>query len=139
MSLLAKRKEIMDLHKTFEKVPESPWHPSHPLMKERVEKGELKLSDRPIGFICDDKHIVVGDCVPKMLGFAKSFIDSLKNVDSKVLTGEQKWALKVCKELKADTEKQLVLSGREWNGLMYALTEQNVQAISADGGVVSDE
>jgi len=138
------REKLIAHHQSVEKVAESPWCPTNPVMAVKLQQGEVKLSERPIAFIDDDRRIIVGDCATVVLDAAGEFVKimnaklaDMKSKDDKAkLTHEEAWAVKCCSALSADDEGTLNLDTRTFNGVMYAMLVMKVNVITTDGVTV---
>lgn len=142
MDLMKRREEILALHKAHEMVPQSPWSPAHPLMKQELDHGVLKISDRPIAFLCDDEVVVLKPDVPKILAGILKFVEEYgpKFDDPAVAAsrGHDFNCLKRCRKLlQAAPTGDLSVSQGTWTAYLYGLGEVGVDVVLSDGTFVS--
>lgn len=135
MSLSAKRDELIALHKMYEMVPESPWSPKNPVMKEKLEAGEQLLSERPIAFLCDDEIVVLGDCIGKVVDGLGRFLE--RSTDYEKLAQHQPAVAQALAKAKRLVESrpigELRMSQQHWNAILYCLNEIGMHVISTQG------
>lgn len=129
--LLKKREETIAFHKNQESVPESPWSPDHPAMKEALLKGDKLLSDRPMAIQDDDRIHVVGECVSKVKAALHSFLDKVAAAPDVDLSNHglkfQASVVKNCKRALAMVD--LEMPTQDWNYCLAALAVENVKLV----------
>jgi hypothetical protein len=138
MDLVAQRAAIVADHKGMEKVPQSPWHPKHPIMREAMDKGETLLSNRPIAFLCDDEVVVVGECIKKIYDGLKKFVER----EAKGWDDPAKCAAKLhdyncvkrCRKfVEQPAPKEIRVPQGTWNSYLHGLNEVGVQVVLTEG------
>lgn len=128
------RQAIVDEHKAMEK--------HDPFQREEAERakraGEPTLCQRPIGFLCDDEVVVVGDCVETVIDGLNKFLDLCDSKDSDLndRAGREPvvaQAIAKSKKVLENTGDELRVPTQTWNALMFALGEVGVKAVLTEG------
>lgn len=118
--------------------PALPWHPEHPDMQERLRRGELPLSKRPVAVLDDDRVHLFGPCLETVRAGLRQFLGRLVEAREAAkaevdLIGHglryQDCVVKMANRALAQPPDHLCLPQVDWNCCLHALAEVGVQVV----------
>jgi len=137
-TLLARRRAVVDWHRTLESVPGSGWHRDDAQPRETRDRGLARLSDRPVGIQDDDLVYFCGPDVAAVTAALRGFVEKTTAGDPERLadrlgeSGLLRHALKVARRYADRTDAVLTVPSQDYNGCLFALADAGIVVVGAD-------
>lgn len=128
-TLLGRRQQVYDRHKTLESVPGSGWHKDDSQPRETRGRGHACLSARPIAIQDDDTVYFVGPDVAVVREALLRFAAGNEPTLAPDAPAQKHQAVRIAKKVAGDSGDAIELTAQQFNSALYGLSEAGLLVV----------